>query len=70
MASFRVEYELDPAPAWAKGTIFVTTFAHNQLSEVEQFVKFAKDPDQSGLPEVQQAWKGKRILKVELAASR
>lgn len=70
MASFRVEYVLDPAPDWAKGTVFVTVFSHPNLSEIEQFLNFAKNPDQTGIPDVQTAWKGKRILKVEKAGGR
>jgi len=65
MASFRVEYELDPAPTWAKGVIFVTVYTHNNLSEVEQFLNYAKNTDQASMTDVQTAWKGRRILKVE-----
>jgi hypothetical protein len=65
MAKFRVEYEMTGAAEWARGVVFVTEVDNRSLSEVEQFVNYAKNPEQAQMGDLQTAWKNRKILRVE-----
>jgi hypothetical protein len=65
MAKFRVEYERTGATEWSKGVVIVTEFENRQLSEAEQFLDFAKNPEQTSMPDLKREWANRRILKVE-----
>jgi|HubBroStandDraft_1064217.scaffolds.fasta_scaffold00502_6 hypothetical protein len=65
MAKFRVEYERTGATEWSKGVVIVTEFENRQLSEAEQFIDYAKNPEHTSMPDLKREWANRRILRVE-----